>query len=45
MNDQLAALALVIAEQRLTIGRQAAELQQAQALIAELEKPPARKAR
>lgn len=46
MNDQLAALALVISEQRLTIGRQAAELAQANATIAELkaEKPTRRKA-
>lgn len=40
MNEQLAALALVISEQRLTIGRQAAELQAAQARITELEAKP-----
>lgn len=37
MNEQLAALALVISEQRITIGRQAAELQARDALIAELQ--------
>lgn len=35
MNEHLAALALLVAEQRITIGRQAAELQAAQATIAE----------
>lgn len=38
MKDQFTALALVIAEQRITIGRQAEELQIAHARIAELEK-------
>lgn len=37
MTDQLAALALVIADLRLNISRQAAELQAAHARIAELE--------